>query len=35
VPVYNVSFSLLRQRFPDKPPFRVFEVAVPTAPAPG
>ncbi len=28
VPVYNVSLSLLRHAFPDRPPFRVFEVAV-------
>jgi Icc-related predicted phosphoesterase len=28
VPVYNVSLSLLRHAFPERPPFRVFEVAV-------
>ena len=26
VPVYNVSMSLLTRAFPDRPPFRVFEV---------
>jgi Icc-related predicted phosphoesterase len=31
VPVYNVSFSLLRHAFPERPPFRLFEVAVPAA----
>jgi Icc-related predicted phosphoesterase len=30
VPVYNVSFSLLRSSFPERPPFRLFEVAVPS-----
>ena len=28
VPVFNVSLSLLRHAYPDRPPFRVFEVAV-------
>jgi Icc-related predicted phosphoesterase len=28
VPVYNVSMSLLTRAFPDRPPFRVFEVPV-------
>jgi Icc-related predicted phosphoesterase len=28
VPVYNVSMPLLTRTFPDRPPFRVFEVAV-------
>jgi Icc-related predicted phosphoesterase len=28
VPVYNVSFSLLRAAYPDRPPFRLFEVEV-------
>jgi Icc-related predicted phosphoesterase len=28
VPVFNVSLSLLRHAFPERPPFRVFEVAV-------
>ncbi|HEV7786689.1 MAG TPA: metallophosphoesterase [Thermoanaerobaculia bacterium] len=28
VPVYNVSLSLLRSAYPDRPPFRIFEVAV-------
>jgi Icc-related predicted phosphoesterase len=28
VPVFNVSLSLLRHAFPDRPPFRVFEVAM-------
>jgi Icc-related predicted phosphoesterase len=28
VPVYNVSLSLLRNAYPDRPPFRIFEVAV-------
>lgn len=27
-PVYNVSYSLLRGAYPDRPPFRIFEVAV-------
>ena len=27
VPVYNVSMSLLKRNFPDRPPFRVLEVA--------
>jgi Icc-related predicted phosphoesterase len=40
VPVYNVSMQLLMRRFPDAPPFRVFDVAVPpptdaAAPGPG
>jgi Icc-related predicted phosphoesterase len=29
VPVYNVSMPLLARTFPDKPPFRVFELAAP------
>jgi Icc-related predicted phosphoesterase len=29
VPVYNVSFSLLRRTFPERPPFRVIEVKAP------
>jgi Icc-related predicted phosphoesterase len=33
VPVYNVSMPLLTRAFPDRPPFRVFEVAGPTASA--
>jgi Icc-related predicted phosphoesterase len=33
VPVYNVSLSLLRSAYPDRPPFRVFEVAVAEDPA--
>jgi Icc-related predicted phosphoesterase len=28
VPVYNVSMPLLRRAFPDRPPFRVVEIAV-------
>lgn len=28
VPVYNVALPLLKRRFPDRPPFRVLEVAV-------
>jgi Icc-related predicted phosphoesterase len=40
VPVYNVSMPLLSRSFPDRPPFRVFElrsgeVGVRTGPAPG
>jgi len=31
VPVYNVSMPLLTRAFPDRPPFRVFEVATPQA----
>jgi Icc-related predicted phosphoesterase len=26
VPVYNVSLSLMRRHFPDRPPFRVFDI---------
>jgi Icc-related predicted phosphoesterase len=34
-PVYNVSLPLLRQAFPDRPPFRLLEITVPaTEPAP-
>jgi Icc-related predicted phosphoesterase len=29
VPVYNVSIPVLRATFPDRPPFRLFEVQVP------
>jgi Icc-related predicted phosphoesterase len=29
IPVYNVSVQLLRQSYPDRPAFRVFEVEVP------
>ncbi|HEX9944385.1 MAG TPA: metallophosphoesterase [Thermoanaerobaculia bacterium] len=29
VPVYNVSIQLLRHTWPDRPPFRIFEVEVP------
>lgn len=32
VPVYNVSMPLLTRTFADRPPFRVFDVPVPTAP---
>jgi len=28
IPVYNVSVTLLRKSYPDKPPFRIFEIAV-------
>ena len=28
VPVYNVSMPLLTRSFPDRPPFRIFEVPV-------
>jgi hypothetical protein len=27
IPVYNVSAPLLRQQFPDRPPFRVIEIS--------
>jgi Icc-related predicted phosphoesterase len=27
IPVFNVSVSLLRRQFPDRPPYRIFEVA--------
>jgi Icc-related predicted phosphoesterase len=30
IPVYNVSLSLLKQAFPDRPPFRLFEVPAET-----
>lgn len=33
VPVYNVSYSLLRGAYPDRPPFRIFEVVVEEDPA--
>lgn len=33
VPVYNVCLPLLRERYPDRPPFRVVEIAVPAAEA--
>jgi Icc-related predicted phosphoesterase len=29
IPVYNVSLSLLRHAYPDRPPFRIFDVEVP------
>lgn len=36
IPVYNVSLPLLRERYPDRPPFRVLELrpsdAIPTEP---
>jgi Icc-related predicted phosphoesterase len=32
-PVYNVSMPLLSRAFPDRPPFRVFDVAVADAAA--
>ena len=34
IPVYNVSISVLKEHYPDKPPFRLFEIqrdAVPSA----
>ena len=34
VPVYNVSMPLLTRAFPDRPPFRVFEVPEPAAAPP-
>ena len=34
VPVYNVSMPLLGRSFPDRPPFRVFEVPEPAANVP-
>jgi len=33
VPVYNVCMPLLRERWPDRPPFRVIELPVPVAEA--
>jgi Icc-related predicted phosphoesterase len=30
IPVYNVALPLLRRSFPDRPPFRVLEVPLPT-----
>jgi Icc-related predicted phosphoesterase len=33
VPVFNVSLSLLRSAYPDRPPFRVFEIPVGEDPA--
>jgi Icc-related predicted phosphoesterase len=33
VPVFNVSLSLLRSAYPDRPPFRVFEIPVGKDPA--
>jgi hypothetical protein len=29
VPVFNVSIPVLRQAFPDRPPFRLLEIQVP------
>lgn len=34
-PVYNVSFSLLQRTFPERPPFRLIEVQVPSPAAAG
>jgi Icc-related predicted phosphoesterase len=34
VPVYNVSFSLLRKTFPERPPFRLIEVESAPSPTP-
>jgi Icc-related predicted phosphoesterase len=31
IPVYNVAMPMLRYTFPDKPPFKIFEVARPAA----
>lgn len=31
VPVYNVAMALLQRAFPDRPPFRLFEIAVTSA----
>ena len=28
VPVYNVAMPLLRKRYPDRPPYRILEIAV-------
>jgi hypothetical protein len=28
IPVFNVSASLLRRQFPERPPYRMFEVEV-------
>jgi Icc-related predicted phosphoesterase len=33
IPVYNVSMSLLKRQFPDRPAFRILEVACETPPA--
>jgi Icc-related predicted phosphoesterase len=27
IPVFNVSVSLMRRQFPDRPPYRIFEVS--------
>jgi Icc-related predicted phosphoesterase len=36
IPVYNVAMTLLRQTYPDRPPFRVLEIPVePQSPAAG
>jgi hypothetical protein len=32
IPVYNVSMPLLTRRFPDRLPFRIFELTVTQAP---
>jgi Icc-related predicted phosphoesterase len=32
IPVFNVAMPLLLQKFPDQPPFRVFELPAPSAP---
>jgi Icc-related predicted phosphoesterase len=33
IPVFNVSVSLMRRQFPDKPPYRIFEVPAGNQPA--
>ena len=35
VPVYNVSMPLLQRSFPERPPFRVFDVSIAEKPAAG
>src|SRR5262249_6207970 len=34
VPVYNVALPLLRKTYPERPPFRILEVALPPAAEP-
>jgi len=35
IPVYNVSLMLLRERYPDRPSFRLFELPRESASPPG
>ena len=35
IPVYNVAHAVLRANYPDRPPFRVFEVHTKSSAEPG